>query len=1208
MTDDPRGRRLEQVLAEYLASQDAGLAPDRAALLADHPDLADDLQSFFREQDVLAKPASPPPGDDLTRPSPSTPPAGGTIGRGDSGPPTRPAEPDATLDNGTRKPPDADAPLDRTPNGDGHEPPLDRGAVVRYFGDYAILRELGRGGMGVVYEARQVSLNRPVALKKVKAGLLAGEEELRRFRNEAEAVAMLDHPGVVPVYEVGEHEGQHFFSMKLVPGGSLVPMLARYKDDPRASALLVAEAAEAVAHAHARGILHRDLKPANILIDAGGHPQVTDFGLAKRLEADVEFTQSGAVLGTPAYMAPEQATGRRGSITTATDVYGLGAILYALLAGKAPFGGALVVETLDAVRNRPPEPPRRLNAKAPRDLETICLKCLEKEPGRRYPTAKALAEDLHAWLDSRPIAARRVGPAERARLWCKRRPAVAALSVAVVLLVLAGISAVAATAVVALRGWERARQQTELAGRAAERAEQNLYDAGALLVQASWENDQPELMARRLEALRPGPGRPDRRGFEWHYWDRAFRAGHVRLDHPNRDRPGDWGEVLLVRFSPDGRLVATNDLRGDVRLWDAATGRLVRELGSSGRWARALHFDMGGLTVSAWGDEGLCTWDLANGRELRRQAPGDDWSIAGMSQFAFSPDGKRLAGFDRSRKLQVLDTQSGVVVATITLSQAPVSGIAFRPDGARIAVGGRTAGDRTAAVMIADLNAGQEVACLTIPTEAWVESLEYSPDGSLLAMGLLDGTLRVWEVDESRERHVHAGHTAGVQRGGVDAVAFSPDGLRVASADSDGIVRVWDTTSGAKLRTFRGHSGRVHDLEFSPDGGRLASAGKDLTARIWRAGGAAGAAEWRSPGGWIEGLAVAPDGGRIASGHADGTIRIHDAETAEVVGTFSPAPKGSGLGGGTEAVIWSPAGDRLAILTDRHRDIVLGHAALVLVGAGDGRILRHLRGSALSASTVAFSPDGTLLATAGGADLGTKPPERDAFDESWMGQDQDQTIALREAATGRVVGSLSRHERPVRALAWRPDGRLLASADAGGLVCLWVLPEGGPPRELIGHTDAVRRVEFARDGSRLLTYSDDGTIRLWDVASGREIWNTPTGRQARMSHGNYGGATDVRLSPTGEWVIANLSQLSDDSNDLTLLDAATGRPSMTLQGHNGRVNVLAISPDGRRLATGGVDRTVRLWDLLTGQEVLALRGHTEAIDRLAFDRAGMRLM
>ena len=228
------------------------------------------------------------------------------------------------------------------------------GATVRYFGDYELQKELGRGGMGVVYKARQVSLNRPVALKMIKAGALADEAELRRFRNEAEAVALLDHAGIVPVYEVGEHDGQNYFSMKLVEGGNLAEQLPTFEANPRAAATLMAETAEAVHHAHMRGILHRDLKPANILVDAEGHPHVTDFGLAKLIESDVELTASGAIMGTPSYMSPEQASGRRASITTATDVYGLGAILYALLTGKAPFTGDSLVDTLQAVKERPP--------------------------------------------------------------------------------------------------------------------------------------------------------------------------------------------------------------------------------------------------------------------------------------------------------------------------------------------------------------------------------------------------------------------------------------------------------------------------------------------------------------------------------------------------------------------------------------------------------------------------------------------------------------------------------------------------------------------------------------------------------------------------------------------------------------------------------------------------------------------------------------
>ena len=254
---------------------------------------------------------------------------------------------------------------------------------------YEVRRLLGRGGMGVVYEAQQVALNRAVALKLIRSGSFATESELLRFRNEAEAVAQFDHPHIVPIHEVGSHGGRHFFSMKLIAGSSLDKRIAEFAADPRAAARLVAVVAEAIHHAHQRGILHRDLKPANILIDEQGRPHVTDFGLAKRIDADAELTQSNTLVGTPAYMAPEQTTRGLGAVSTATDVYGLGTILYALLAGRAPFIGTTLVETLDMVRTQYPEPPSRLNPRVPRDLEVICRKCLEKEPGRRYPAPGA---------------------------------------------------------------------------------------------------------------------------------------------------------------------------------------------------------------------------------------------------------------------------------------------------------------------------------------------------------------------------------------------------------------------------------------------------------------------------------------------------------------------------------------------------------------------------------------------------------------------------------------------------------------------------------------------------------------------------------------------------------------------------------------------------------------------------------------------------
>jgi serine/threonine protein kinase len=311
--------------------------------------------------------------------------------------------------------------------------------AVPQFPGYEILEEVGRGGMGVVFKARDVRLNRLVALKVLRSGEYAGGEEVSRFRLEAEAVARLQHPNIVGVYEVGEAEGRPFFAMEYVDGGNLSQRLDGSPLPPDQAARLVAVLAQAMHYAHERGVVHRDLKPANVLLTADdGTPKITDFGLAKRLNEAALQTQTGQVLGTPSYMAPEQAAGRARDVGPATDVYALGSMLYELLTGRPPFKGETPMDTLAQVMSVDPLPPSRLQPKCPRDLETICLKCLQKEPSRRYTRAQDLAVDLHRFLEGEPIRARRVGPAERAWKWVKRHPAVALL-VALLLATLIGL-------------------------------------------------------------------------------------------------------------------------------------------------------------------------------------------------------------------------------------------------------------------------------------------------------------------------------------------------------------------------------------------------------------------------------------------------------------------------------------------------------------------------------------------------------------------------------------------------------------------------------------------------------------------------------------------------------------------------------------------------------------------------------------------------
>jgi WD40 repeat protein len=1008
--------------------------------------------------------------------------------------------------------------------------PLVHGASVRYFGDYEILGELGRGGMGVVYRARQVSLNRQVALKMLRSTLLAGDDERRRFRNEAEAVALLDHPGIVPVFEVGEHDGQNYLGMKLVEGASLADAPSRFRDDPRAAARLVAEAAEAVAHAHTRGILHRDLKPANILLDAEGRPHVTDFGLAKRLAGDAEQTRSGTILGTPAYMAPEQAAARRGAISTATDVYGLGAVLYSLLAGQAPFGGDSVLDVLKEVIESPPEPPRRLNPDAPRDLETICLKCLEKDPRRRYQTAQALADDLQAWLELRPIAARRVGPAERAWLWCRRRPGLAALLVALFISVL---GAAAVSVAYARQQADRARTERSLrleANQERERSDRQAYVSRINLAWRQWQDANPARCRELLEATRPArPDATDLRGFEWSY---LHRLGRTPLW--TTAMTGGLG-IIRVKFAQDGASVAvcpmaTRDGEEEIAFLDVRSGAELRRIASPGAAKATVAFAPDGRTIATYAPDGtIVLADAATGKAIRRLAA--EGPRTTYRELVFSPDSRRLAAIEFSVEtsthrpsIDLWDLSEGRLIRTFTLPML-ANAASLSPDGGRLATA-------SLGLAIWDVSAGSIQR--QFDGEDEFAAVAYSPDGKLLAGATDAGSIRLWDTATGARVRALAGHMGRVHR-----LRFSPDGRRLVSAGRDRVIRAWDVETGTLARELRGHETDIGDVEFSPDGRHLASVSvRDGVVKLWDAEQPQGYAELNlgrpSPDNPPSlGLAFSPDGNTLIAAQSAGSVRAWDTASGRPLFRLD-AELRTGRS-------WVATAARAGVFAT--------------LDGGRSPVLRHLTtGTEVSdleparcGRAGALAPGGRYLA---------------AVDE------RVGTIRLWDTATGRVVAMLNGHDGPVECLAFSPDGRRLASGGIDCTVRTWEVPSGRSLTVARDPAGWIAAIAFHPDGRTLASSNvrdgGSGDIRLWDVD----------------------GPGDPRVFPGQSTFIRRLSFLPDgrrlatlgDDGALMLWDVETGQEVLTIPAHWGNGIGLAVSPDGRRLATSGAEGAVRVWD------------------------------
>ncbi len=908
--------------------------------------------------------------------------------------------------------------------------------LPRTLGRFRLLEVLGRGSFGTVYKAHDAELDRTVAVKVPRAGCFATAEEEERFLREARSAAQLSHPGIVPVHEIGRDGDLPYLVCDYVAGRTLADLLAERRPGFREAAELVAQAAEALDYAHRQGVVHRDVTPRNILLDAAGRPHLTDFGLARRDGASMVVTLDGQVLGTPAYMAPEQAAGEQARVDGRSDVYSLGVILYELLTGELPFRGSVRM-LLHQVLHDEPRPPRKLNDRIPRDLETVCLKALAKEPTRRYATAGDLAADLRRHLKGEPIRARPVGQAERLGRWCRRNPVVAGSVTA------AALTLVAATAV----GWGLALR----ADAESRRVRRVLYDSQMKLAHDAWRDADIPRLLYLLEGQKPRDGAEDPPGFEWYYLRRLCHSDLRTLD-------GHAGAVVnSVAFSPDGTRLASAANEGTIRIWDAATGQEICTLkrlpnvGSvafspDGRWLAAryqIHDEARRRDVAGE----VQFWDAATGRERRTLRAHDAGSISSM---AFSPDGKQLvtagtvldaAGKVVAAEVRFWDMDTGREIRALRGHTGSIDGMAYSPDGRRLAT---ASPDQT--VKLWDVIAGRELRTLARLRGA-VHGVAFRPDGRQIASASEDGTVKVWDAATGQPVQTLRGHT-----GSIGVVVYSPDGARLASAGGDRTVRTWDAETGQELLAIRGHRGQVIHVAFSPDGRRLASASSDGTVKIWDATADQDSRALPGHGEEAWDAAFSPDGQFLAVGADDGTVKVWDTADWHSVQRLEAHT------GPLSAIAYSPDGRWLASC-GRDRTVKVWDA-------GSGRLLHTLQGHAGPVSSVAFSPDGRHLASSS----------------------RDGTVKVWDADSGGLLRTLDCHAAVVQYVAFSPDGQRLASASDDKTVTLWDKDSGRELLTLEGHAHYVYGVAFSPDGQRLATASEDATVRVWDATTGRELF------------------------------------------------------------------------------------------------------------------------
>lgn len=981
----------------------------------------------------------------------------------------------------------------------------------RCVGRYDLVRRIGGGSFGTVYEAVDSELGRRVAVKLPRHSLSARSDERARFVREAQNLARLSHPNIVPVLDAGSSEGTFYFVCALVDGPTFADRLRDGPLEPRVAASIVATIAGALDHAHRQGIVHRDVKPTNVLFDTSGSPWLTDFGLAICSDAESTLTLEGQLLGTPAYMAPEQATGAAHRVDGRSDVYSLGAVLYESLTGQPPFVGSPSA-VLEQIRICEPLPPTRICPRIDRDLEMICLKALEKYPVDRYASAADFADDLRRYLADEPIRARQPGTARRLVKWARRRPAAAALS-GVTLAAVLSVTVLVWLHNVQLRRaliqTDQARQLAEdlrLTGEQSQRQTENLlYAADMRLATTAHANgDRNETMARLRKYL-PDGSKPDRRDFAWRrLWSLCHADQQTLVGHA--------GDVYAVQVMSGGRQLVSAGLDGTLRMWTLSKDARPKILAQHANEVAFAALSQAGTTLAAGGDEGMIRiWDLVLQQETRQFAGHADSVLCG----AISPRGDQLATAGRDKVIRLWALPIGEPVAELVGHTSSVESLAYLPDGNAIA---STGADRTLRLWDLAAKSGTILATHPLPTYC----VACSHDGRSLASGCVDHDIYVWDVETRGLLGRLDGHTEIVQ-----SLAFSPDDTRVASAGRDGTVRVWDLATLTQSESFMSHSSRVWNVAWFPDGATLASAGGDGTIRIWQCGtsrlervvsvptevrrvclsssehrwwlaarkqevwtidadGAPAALTTPIPSGRY--VVVARDANVLAVMTGNHDVRLYD-------GSGKPASESVKLPMHIGQAALSHAGDLLAI-TSSEAELYLYELPTFHL-----RWSREVHGP--GAPAVSFTPQGDGLLVAGAESsiaiydvaegttrLATKTRQCIRVAMSPSGRSlaagcSDRAIRILDAENGIEQACLQGHDGAVGSLAFSPDGQTLAAGTSNGSVTLWHVPSWQESGGFKTSLAAVNDLSFSADGNTLAiggrTASDGGQVTLWET-------------------------------------------------------------------------------------------------------------------------------